>query len=279
MKGFFQSRTFIAICIVAALLLGMTVLDTASNGHLSFLENLAGNLVTPIQNFCTSVIRSGGNLIEAYTDYEALKQENEKLKNELASAGALIRDAEEYANENKSLKAMLGIAETHPDFEFAACMVVGNDQNGYSHTLTLNKGSADGLQKKDLVMTADGVVGYINELGMTWSKVTTVLDSSCEIGAIVTRTQDIGVLDWDYTLSEEGLLKLAYLDAGVVLTGGDAVETSGVGGVFPKGVLLGRVRELRTESHGISQYAVLEPAVDVDAVGTVFVITNFESEN
>lgn len=279
MKGFFQSRTFIAICIVAALLLGMTVLDTASNGHLSFLENLAGNLVTPIQNFCTSVIRSGGNLIEAYTDYEALKQENEKLKNELASAGALIRDAEEYANENKSLKAMLGIAEAHPDFEFAACMVVGNDQNGYSHTLTLNKGSADGLQKKDLVMTADGVVGYINELGMTWSKVTTVLDSSCEIGAIVTRTQDIGVLDWDYTLSEEGLLKLAYLDAGVVLTGGDAVETSGVGGVFPKGVLLGRVRELRTESHGISQYAVLEPAVDVDAVGTVFVITNFESEN
>lgn len=279
MKGFFQSRTFIAICIVAALLLGMTVLDTASNGHLSFIENLAGNLVTPIQNFCTSVIRSGGNLIEAYTDYEALKQENEKLKNELASAGALIRDAEEYANENKSLKAMLGIAEVHPDFEFAACMVVGNDQNGYSHTLTLNKGSADGLQKKDLVMTADGVVGYINELGMTWSKVTTVLDSSCEIGAIVTRTQDIGVLDWDYTLSEEGLLKLAYLDAGVVLTGGDTVETSGVGGVFPKGVLLGRVRELRTESHGISQYAVLEPAVDVDAVGTVFVITNFESEN
>ena len=261
------------------MLLGMTVLDTASNGHLSFFENLAGNLVTPIQNFCSTVIQSGGNLVKAYTEYEALEQENEKLKNELASAGALIRDAEEYANENQSLKAMLGIAEAHADFEFAACLVVGSDQNGYSHTLTLNKGSADGLQKKDLVMTADGVVGYINELGMTWSKVTTVLDSSCEIGAIVTRTQDIGVLDWDYTLSEEGLLKLAYLDAGVVLTGGDAVETSGVGGVFPKGVLLGRVRELRTESHGISQYAVLEPAVDVDAVSTVFVITNFESEN
>ncbi len=279
MKGFFKSRTFIAICIVAAMLLGMTVLDTASNGHLSFLENLAGNLVTPIQNFCSTAIRYGGNLIKAFTDYEALEQENEKLKNELASAGALIRDAEEYVNENQSLKAMLGIAEAHADFEFAACLVVGSDQNGYSHTLTLNKGSADGLQKKDLVMTADGVVGYINELGMTWSKVTTVLDSSCEIGAIVTRTQDIGVLDWDYALSEEGLLKLAYLDTGVVLTGGDAVETSGVGGVFPKGVLLGRVRELRTESHGISQYAVLEPAVDVDAVSTVFVITNFESEN
>ena len=174
---------------------------------------------------------------------------------------------------------MLGIAEEHADFKFAACLVVGSDQNGYSHTLTLNKGSADGLEKRDLVMTADGVVGYINELGLTWSKVTTVLDSSCEIGAIVTRTQDVGVLDWDYTLSEDGLLKLAYLDAGVVLNSGDAVETSGVGGVFPKGVLIGRVRELRTESHGISQYAVLEPAVDVDAVGTVFVITNFESEN
>ena len=279
MKGFFSSRTFIAVCIVAALLLGMTVLDTAKSGHLSFLENLAGNLVTPVQNFCSTVAKYGGNLVKAYTDYDALKEENEKLKNELASAGALLRDAEEYANENQSLKAMLGIAEANPDFKFAACLVVGSDQNGYSHTLTLNKGSADGLEKKDLVITADGVVGYINELGMTWSKVTTVLDSSCEIGAIVTRTQDIGVLDWDYSLSEEGLLKLAYLDTGVVLTGGDAVETSGVGGVFPKGILLGRVRELRTESHGISQYAVLEPAVNVDTVRTVFVITNFESEN
>ncbi|MBQ8895042.1 MAG: rod shape-determining protein MreC [Clostridia bacterium] len=279
MKAFLKTRTFISICIVAVLLLGMTVLDTAANGHLSFPENLAGALITPVQNFCSTVIKYGGNLVKAYTDYEALEEENAKLKNELASSGQLIRDAEEYANENKSLKAMLGIAEEHADFEFAACLVVGSDQNGYSHTLTLNKGSADGLEKKDLVMTADGVVGYINELGLTWSKVTTVLDSSCEIGAIVTRTQDVGVLDWDYTLSEDGLLKLAYLDTGVVLNSGDAVETSGVGGVFPKGVLLGRVRELRTESHGISQYAVLEPAVDVDNVGTVFVITNFESES
>jgi len=279
MKGIFSSRTFIAICIAALLLLGMMVLDTAADGHMNFLENVGGTLITPIQNFCTTVIRSGGNLVEAYTQYDALKEENDKLKNELASIGQLLRDAQSYVSENKSLKAMLGIAQEHADFQFAACTVVGSDQNGYSHTLTLNKGSADGLQKKDLVMTADGVVGYINELGMTWSKVVTVLDSSCEMGAIVTRTGDVGVLDWDYALSEDGLLKLAYLDAGVVLNSGDAVETSGVGGVFPKGILIGRVRELKTESHGISQYAVLEPAVDVTQVDTVFVITNFESEN
>ncbi|MBQ7935792.1 MAG: rod shape-determining protein MreC [Clostridia bacterium] len=274
-----KSRTFIAICIAAVLLLGMMVLDTASDGHMNFLENVSGTLITPIQNFCTTVIDYGGNLVRAYTEYDALEEENAKLKNELASIGQLLRDAESYVEENKSLKAMLGIAEENTDFEFAACKVVGSDQNGYSHTLTLNKGSADGLAEKDLVMTADGVVGYINELGLSWCKVSTVLDSSCEMGAIVTRTGDVGVLDWDYALSEQGLLKLAYLDAGVVLGSGDAVETSGVGGVFPKGVLIGRVRELKTESHGISQYAVLEPAVDVNAVGTVFVITNFESEN
>lgn len=279
MKGIFTSRTFIAICIAAVLLMGMMIMDTAADGRMNFLENIGGTLVTPLQNFCTTVIRSGGNLVRAYTEYDALKTENDKLKNELASVGQYLRDAESYVNENKSLKAMLGIAEEHSDFQFSACTVVGSDQNGYSHTLTLNKGSADGLAEKDLVMTADGVVGYVNELGLTWCKVSTVLDSSCEMGAIVTRTGDVGVLDWDYALSEEGLLKLAYLNAGVVLTAGDAVETSGVGGVFPAGVLLGRVKELKTESHGISQYAVLEPAVDVTKVSTVFVITNFESEN
>ena len=120
------------------------------------------------------------------------------------------------------------------------------------------------------------MVGFVNEVGLNWSKVITVLDSSCEIGAIVTRTQDVGVLDWDYALSEQNLLKLAYLNTDVVLHNGDSVETSGIGGMFPKGILLGRVRELKAESNGISQYAVLEPAVDVDAVKTVFVITDFE---
>ncbi len=279
MGGFFKSRTFIAICVVAALLLGMMALDVSDDGHLSFLENIAGSLITPIQSFCSTVVKYGGNLVQAYTEYDELAKENAKLKSELAKTGQLIRDAEGYALENQSLKAMLGIAEKHADFQFAACAVVGSDQNGYSHTLTLSQGSADGLALKDLVMTADGVVGYISELGLTWSKVTTILDSTCEIGAIVTRTRDVGVLDWEYDLSEEGLAKLAYLNTGVVLQSGDAVETSGVGGIFPKGILLGRVRELRTESHGISQYAILEPAVDIDRVHTVFVITNFESEN
>lgn len=273
-----KTKSFIAACIVAVLLLGMMVLDTAAHGHLTFFENLAGSLITPVQNFCSTIIRYGGNLVRAYTEYDALLEENDKLKNELASISQLLRDAEAYANENQNLKAMLGIAEEHKDFDFAACLVVGSDQNGYSHTLTLNKGSADGLAEKDLVMTADGVVGYINELGLSWSKVTTILDSSCEIGAIVTRTQDVGVLDWDYSLSEKKLLRMAYLNTDVVLQSGDAVETSGVGGIFPKGILLGRVKELKTESHGISQYAVLEPAVQVDQVSTVFVITNFESE-
>ncbi|MBQ7090300.1 MAG: rod shape-determining protein MreC [Clostridia bacterium] len=274
-----KTRTFISMCVVTVLLLGMTVLDIASHGHMTFWENIGGTFITPIQNFFTTLFDYGGNLVEAYTDYEELERENEKLRKELASAGQLIRDAESSVNENQSLKAMLGIVEENPNFEFASCLVVGSDQNGYSHTLTLNKGSADRLNERDLVITADGVVGYISELGVNWSKVTTILDSSCEIGAIVTRTQDIGVLDWDFTLSEEGLLKLAYLNTEVVLNSGDSVETSGVGGIFPKGVLLGRVKELRTESHGISQYAVLEPAVAVDEVSTVFVITNFESEN
>lgn len=274
-----KTKSFIAACIVAVLLLGMMILDTASNGHLTFFENLSGTLITPVQNFCTTVIRYGGNFIRAYTDYEELEKENKKLKNELASIGQLLRDAEQYANENQELKAMLGIAEEHRDFDFAACLVVGSDQNGYSHTLTLNKGSADGLAERDLVITADGVVGFISELGLSWSKVTTILDSSCEIGALVTRTQEVGVLEWDYALSEQGLMKMAYLNTDVVLQSGDAVETSGVGGIFPKGILLGRVKELKTESHGISQYAVLEPAVQVEEIGMVFVITNFESEN
>ncbi len=83
MREFFRSKIFIVLCIVALLLMGMAVMDTAAHGKMTFFENIAGTLITPLQNFCTTVIRYGGNLVEAYTQYDSLKEENEKLKSEL----------------------------------------------------------------------------------------------------------------------------------------------------------------------------------------------------
>ena len=127
-------------------------------------------------------------------------------------------------------------------------------------------------------MTADGVVGYVSELGTNWCKVTTVLDAACEMGVIIPRTQDIGVLEGDFSLRQDGTCKVAYLGNEVKLNAGDSVVTSGIGGVFPSKIMIGNIVEIKPESHGISQYAIVEPSVNFDELKNVFIVTQF-SEN
>jgi len=283
-KDFFNTKTFISMCIIAGLLLGMMAVSAADRGRVTVFEDIVGIVVTPIQNMCATILTKSGDFVAIFTEHKSLVQENEQLKEELAASSGALRDAQEYKLENESLKGILGIKEEHPDFSFESALIVANEQSGYSSTITLNKGSLNDIKKRDIVITKDGLVGYITEVGTTWSRAVTLLDSSCEIGALVTRTQDIGVLDGDYTLAGVRNCKVSYLANTVQLNSGDSVVTSGIGGVFPGDILIGHVVEIKPEAHGISQFAVVEPAVDFKELKNVFVVTGFgtvagDSEN
>lgn len=276
MKDIFRSRTFIAMCILAVMLIGMMAVSAADRGRVTIFEDIAGMILTPLQSAVTTVSQKSGDFIAIFTEHNELKEENEKLKTELAKAAQAIRNADIYKQQNESLSQMLGIKQKRTDFVFESALIVANDQSGYSHTLTLNKGSASGVKKRDVVITAEGIIGYVSELGTTWCKVITILDSNCELGALITRTQDIGVAEGDFSLATSGNCKLSYLPNDVEVNSGDSVVTSGIGGVFPSGIMIGNVVELKPESHGISQYAVIEPAVDFAELKNVFIVTAFD---
>lgn len=275
MKDFLRTKTFITICIIAVFLLGMMAVSTADSGKVTLIEDIVGIVVTPLQNLCTTVLSKSGDFIAVYTEYDKMKEENERLKSELATAASSLRDAQEYKLENENLKGILGIKEENPDFIFEPALIVSQEHSGYSHTLTLNKGSLSNIKRRDVLITEEGLVGYVTEVGTTWCRAITLLDASCEIGALVTRTRDIGVLEGDYALSENGTCKVAYLSNEVQLNSGDSIVTSGIGGIFPSKLLIGNVIEIKPETHGISQYAVIEPAVDFSELKNVFVITSF----
>ncbi len=278
MRDFFTSKTFISICVIAVLLLGMMTVSAASRGKVTVFEDFVGIVITPIQNIVTTVAQKSGNFVAVFSEHNKLKEENERLNNELKAQESQLREAEQYRLENEALKSALAIKSQNPDFEFCSALVVASEQSGYSYMVTLNKGSVDGIKKRDIVISDGAVAGYVSELGTTWCKVTTILDSSCEIGAIITRTQDIGVLEGDFSLATEGRCKMSYLANTVELNSGDSVITSGIGGIFPQGLFIGNVTEIKPESHGISQYAVIEPAVDISALKNVLVITAFAAD-
>ena len=278
MGNFFKTRAFIGMCIVAVLMLGLSLLSMADSGRVTIFEDLLGAIVTPIQKASNRLVGAAGDFGKVFTEYGTLQQENEQLKKELADAKGQLRDAEQYIVENKSLRSIIGLAEEKQDLSFAMAHVTGKELGSYSQTMTLDKGSLHGIEPKSMVITGEGIVGYINEVGSTWCKVTTILDPACEIGVLLTRSGQAAVLQGDTTLSPDGRCKASYLKNDVTLAVGDNLETSGIGGIFPDGLFVGRVKEIKSEATGLAQYAIIEPAVNIKEVETVFIITDFKGK-
>ena len=120
------------------------------------------------------------------------------------------------------------------------------------------------------------MVGFVAVVAPNYCEVTTVIDTEMQAGALITRTREVTIAEGDYTLIDSGELRLSYLkqDADIVI--GDTVETSGRGGLFPKGIMIGTIEQILPEEHGMSNYAIVKPFVDVDKVSHVFIIKDFE---
>ena len=141
--------------------------------------------------------------------------------------------------------------------------------------LSIDKGDNAGIEEGDLIITAEGMVGYVSAVSMNYSEVTTVLDPEMQAGALLTRTRETAIAEGDYSLLGEGKLRLSYLSKDTDIVIGDTVETSGRGGVFPKGIMIGTVESFLVEEDGMSNYAVLRPFVDVETITHVFIIKDF----
>ena len=160
--------------------------------------------------------------------------------------------------------------------DLEAATITEHSVTNWASSLTLNKGTAHGVEVGDSVIDATGaLVGVIDEAGYNWSTVLTTVDTDTSLGARVFRTKDLGLAQGDFALMGQTLLRLDYLPSDCELLSGDLVETSGLGGFFPTGLVIGYVKEVRPDDSGAASYAIVEPAVDFDALTEVFVIKSF----
>ena len=268
-------KKFAVILATIAAISGILMAMSAS-GRDMILSDAAGLIITPLQKFTTTLGKSFGNFTGYFTMFDELKAENERLKEENRE---LINDTVEldtYRIENQRLKEMLGIIENYPDFEIELAQVIATEASNWFTTLVLDKGSLAGIQKRDTVMTSDGLVGIVTETGPTWCKVATILEANkISIGAISTRTKDVGIIEGGLELRMEGLCKFGYISKDATIASGDYVETSGLGEIFPAGILIGKIQSVALEPHGVSQYALIEPAVEFENLKEVMIIKDF----
>lgn len=268
-----HAKWFPAAAVAAAVCIAVAVYSGIS-GNSSPVTSASGTALLPVQRAVTHMAVKVADSYNKYFRYDELAAENEQLRQQVTELTSQLEDAQAAVTENEDLRAMLGVAERNTEFTYAGAEVVGRTLDEWSRVLTIDAGSADGLEENDCVVTAQGMVGYISELSSHSAQVTTVIDSNMAAAARLVRTGEIAVAQGDYQLMEDGKLKLSYLsrDADVVV--GDTVQTSGSGGIFPKGLAIGTVESIQTESDGMTNYAVITPLVDITSLTHVYIITD-----
>ena len=258
----------ILLCILSALYSGVT-------GKPSPVTRLVSFVATPVQRLASGVTGALGKGFGYFTEFDDLKAENEELKKQIRDMEQTVRDAELAIEENNQLRAAAGQPQRTRELTTMNAEVIARNPGDWAMTLSLDKGSSHGVEVGDLVTTVDGMVGYVSEVYSNTCEVTTVIDVEMQCGALITRTRETAIAEGNYDLMAEGNLRLSYLteDSSVVI--GDTVETSGRGGLFPKGVMIGTVESVLPEENGISYYAVIKPFVNVDTVSSVSIVTDF----
>ena len=242
------------------------------------LANLTGVLSSPFRAAYTAVATWFNDKQAYYKNVTALEEENAALKKTIAEMEETVRQAQADRDENKLLRELLDLRAQRRDLsDFEAAAITEHSVTNWASSLTLNKGTAHGVESGDSVIDATGaLVGVIDEAGYNWSTVLTTVDTDTSLGARVFRTKDLGLAQGDFSLMGENLLRLDYLPSDCELLSGDLVETSGLGGFFPSGLVIGYVREVRLDDSGAASYAIVSPAVDFDELTEVFVIKSFD---
>ena len=274
MKNFFRSTGF-KILLGAVVVLLAVLLYTQSVGN-SLLANMINFVSSPMQAVSTSAKESVSDLVDGLTDDpEALKAQIAALEEENRAYREQLVDYYEYQRLVAQYESMLGIKETNEDFQMISASVIGRDPNDLFYSFSIDIGYLDGVSQNDPVITGDGLVGWVSQVYATTSKVTTILSEETQVGAASKERRESGVINSDIKLADEGLVKLAFLDADTQIQAGDLITTTGLSGLFPEDLIIGSVTEIGHETYDVSMYALVQPYVDVKTVMDVFVVTDF----
>ncbi len=269
-KSLFQKITIPLVCVALSIfLLTFNIVRPRAN----LLEVIFSYLFYPFQQSAHSVNSVISNSQQYLQLMSKLRRENQAMKKQLESQNYEINRLREGEAALGRLQELLDFRTNNP-FEVTAAQVVGVDPSNWYSTIVIDKGRRDGIREKMPVVTHQGVVGQVIKVRQYFSKVLLIMDQRSGIGAMVRRTRTIGVLEGQ--LGKVALLK--YLAPTSEISLNDVVISSGLGGIFPKGLILGTVTRIEQEKTGIYQRVEVSLAVDFARLEEVLVIKNAHLE-
>ncbi len=247
------------------------------------LTNEKSRKVSSVESFLSGMIALPQNVFHYlqnffagdtifFSDIEYLKKENQSLKEENEQLKNKMIDYEIMASENETLKEQDKIRNSYTGYEVVVSNIIAESASNWDEIYVIDKGSKDGIKPDMTVITTDGLVGYVESVGESTSKVVSILNAGNSVSSRVTRTRDLVICKGTLALKEKGKIKVTSIPMGIELLKGDKIETSGMGGVYPKGIAIGEIESFENKSNPLENEAILKTNVDFNKLETVAVI-------
>ena len=180
----------------------------------------------------------------------------------------------ELQKENDRLRGLLGVTTTSPEQKYIAAKVIAKESGGWFVTFTVDKGENDGVKKDDPVLNDAGLIGRVMDVETGSCTVISIIDSRSAVAGMVERTRDNGICHGSLFVNDnDEMLRMNYLPTGSELNTGDRVITSGLDGIYPKGLLIGTVRSISRDSGEDDRYVVLNTAADFAHIEDVLILS------
>lgn len=277
MRFFFRSKQFKVIVTVIAVLLAVSIIFSIIGNAISPQSNIVGTITAPIRSAMTAISNGISDFGKTLSGGNEAMLQNTELESQLNELRDKLADYEKISKENEFYKNYLEIKDKNRDYKFAPATLISYDASNPYYAFVIDKGSSDGIRAFDPVITDAGVVGFVKEVGLTTSKVATILSPDVTMGSLDNRTNDSGIITGSLELAEKGYTKFKNLSRSCSVAVGDYVITSGES-VFPKGLLVGTIETISNDKYNTSLYASVKPFVDFSTLRNVMVITEFEGQ-
>lgn len=276
--SFVKSRFFVvALCV--ALVLVIVPLVFSAMGLRDIVREAVQTVATPFQWCATKIYDGFAGFASYFTEYDRLEAENESLREQLREYEDALAENEVLRSENHWLREYLELKNEHMDYTFVDAAIVGRESGSFATVLTLNRGTAHGIEAGMPVITENGVFGYVKEVSYMACKVVSIVETATAVGAFIERSGVTGLVEGDYSLRDDGRVVMKNIPLGSDIAEGDPVHTSGTGSVYPRGLYIGKVLSVEPDPYSRTLTAIVEPGEDFLAIGQLsylMIVTDYE---
>ena len=272
MKDFFRSPSCKIFLSVLLIVIVMSVFSNSINSNI--LSSTINTVTYPLSKVTAAVAnesKDNRSIDEIKAENEKLKEENAKLRNQLVNYYDTL-------TENTRLWKFYDLKKENPEYTLVPSIVLRRDSNSDFYSFTLDKGTSSDIAVNDPVVSQNGLVGWVSEVDLNTCKVVTLLSPQTSVGAIDNKTQDTGVISGNAKYSDKNRTTMSKLSTDHKVKKGHIVTTTGIGGLYPKGLIIGEVTDVCYDTYNTSYYAVIKPYDNIKTISEVAIITEYTGQ-